>query len=268
MKFAHSGMIMAAALLAGASGAHAGMGDISITIENLQTPGGLSFTPFWVAAHDGSFDTYDGGASAAGFPGLEEIAELGDAGPLRAAFASSGAGVDDVITNPASTPPVFGPGASATRLLNVGDPTLNRYFSYASMVVPSNDFFIANGNPLAHELFDSAGVFRGPLVIDIYGRDVNDAGTEENNVDVGPAFIVGADATAGNATLENVYDIFSDMATDAYLAQLVGVETPLGTLTHTFGPDDLIGRITITPAPGGVGLLGVAGIAAARRRRR
>lgn len=264
-------LISATAALVVAAGAQAGSSDISVTIENLQSPGGFSFTPFWIAAHNGGFDSYDGGAPAAGFPGLETIAELGDTAPLSAAFAASAAGlaggVDATVISPSTAPPVFAPGDSETHVMSVGDATVNRYFSYASMLIPSNDFFVANGNPGAHMLFDAAGNFTGPITIDIYGRDVNDAGTEENDALNGPAFVAGIAGTDGAMTNENVFNIFDDAGTPAYLNSLVGANTPLGVISQAFGPDDLIGRITITPSPSGVALLGLAGLTGVRRRR-
>ena len=37
----------------------------------------------------------------------------------------------------------------------------NRFFSYAAMIIPSNDAFIANGSPFAHPVFDEQGSFVG-----------------------------------------------------------------------------------------------------------
>ena len=48
------------------------------------------------------------------------------------------------------------------------------------MVLPSNDAFIANGNPQAHPIFDSNGMFVAQDFIDGGGSNVLDAGTEVN----------------------------------------------------------------------------------------
>lgn len=56
----------------------------------------------------------------------------------------------------------------------------SRYFSYATMIIPSNDAFIANGNPMAHRIFDDAGNFLGADFI-VLGSSVLDAGTEVND---------------------------------------------------------------------------------------
>ena len=70
------------------------------------------------------------------------------------------------------------PGASTSKRLTIdANSSLNQYFSYAAMVIPSNDAYVANGNPLAHALFDESGNFIG-AEITILGTSVNDAGTD------------------------------------------------------------------------------------------
>ena len=52
--------------------------------------------------------------------------------------------------------------------LNVSNPTVDQYLSYAGMVVPSNDFFQGNATPL--QIFNSNGSFVGPITIKVYGQ--------------------------------------------------------------------------------------------------
>ena len=61
------------AVLALAGFAAAGHAEIKVTVENLNGGGGFFFTPFWVAMHNGEFDSYDGGTFAAMWPGLTEL---------------------------------------------------------------------------------------------------------------------------------------------------------------------------------------------------
>jgi len=61
-----------------------------------------------------------------------------------------------------------------------------QYFSYASMILPSNDQFIGNGNPFAFTLFDAAGNYLGDQTIGVFGTDAYDAGTEQNITDGAP----------------------------------------------------------------------------------
>ena len=263
--------LFAAALLSLAGGG-ALADEISITIENTNPDEGFFLTPFWVSVHNGGFDSYNHGEFATNFPGITEIAENGNTGPISDAFAASGAGaaggVDATIIADTIGPPVFNPGESATFNLNVGDTMVNRYFSYASMVIPSNDLFVANGDPFAHELFDVGGNFIGPVEILIFGRDVNDNGTEVNNAFGDAAF----SANDGQSVPEFavIRSFFTDAGDDDYLASFLGTQTVSGdTINEVFGADDLIARITIdvVPAPGAAALFGVALLGTRRRRR-
>lgn len=169
-------LMMPAALLASAPVLAT---EVQVKIENLSPEGGLYLTPLWVGFHDGTFDIYNRGEAAS--MGLERFAEDGDFAALREAFAGTG-GIDEVILNPEgfAGAPVFDPGTSSTQIFDL-DPVANRYFSYGAMILPSNDAFIANGDPTAVALFDDAGEFAGPVSFVVYGNEVLDAGTEANN---------------------------------------------------------------------------------------
>jgi len=181
----------------------AGTQDIIVTVENLAPGGGVYFTPVWVGVHNGSFDLFDPGGLAS--PELERLAEDGDGSALRALFAAAvggeTGGIDEVITAPEgfAGAPVFDPGDAASVQLTV-DSEMNRYLSYVSMVIPSNDAFIGNHNPHAIELFDAAGHFQGKKVITILGSMVWDAGTELNT-EMHAAFINQAEGNTGVTTM-------------------------------------------------------------------
>lgn len=154
--------------------------NVQVAIENLTPVGGIFNTPVWIGFHDGSFDLYDDGSAAT--PGLESVAEDGDVGGLSAEFlAAQATGVDGVVLDPAGFPgaPVFDPGSRSSLTVDV-DPTSNQYFSYATMIIPSNDAFVGNADPLAHRLFDDDGQFLGPISFTVFGSQVKDAGTEDN----------------------------------------------------------------------------------------
>ena len=151
--------------------------EVRVTIENLAPENGTYLTPLWVGFHDGTFDLYDLGAPAS--VGLERLAEDGDTAPLSGEFAASGAGtVDATILGPAGP---IAPGDVATGMFDL-DPTDadNRFFSYASMIIPSNDAFIGSASPTAHAVFDELGNFVGGSFV-IVGSRVRDAGTEVND---------------------------------------------------------------------------------------
>lgn len=148
---------------------------IKVTITNLAPAGGTFLTPVWVGFHNGGFDLYDSGSPIS--PALERLAEDGDTPPLMADFTASGAGT---VQGALGGGP-FGPGSSVSMLFALdGMAASSRYFSYASMVVPSNDAFVANGNPLAFSIFSMGGAFLGADFI-VSGGMVNDAGSEVND---------------------------------------------------------------------------------------
>ena len=149
---------------------------IKVTVESLAPENGTFLTPVWTGFHDGSFDIYNRGEAAS--PGLESLAEDGDFRTLSQEFLASGAGIVDGAVFGS---PVIAPNTTATAIFEL-DETLpsSRYFSYASMILPSNDAFVANGNPLAHQIFDENGEFIGADFI-IAGNEVLDAGTEFND---------------------------------------------------------------------------------------
>ena len=242
---------------------------VTITFENPQDTGGFFFTPAWVGLHDGSFDSYDGGTLASNWPGLTELAEDGNTGPISAAFtaATGGVGVDGTLLG-SDGHPTLAPGETGSITLDPLDASTNRYFSYATMLVPSNDLFAANGSPFAHEVFDAMGNFNGPITIDIFGASLNDNGTEVNDALGGAAFSAnGGTATDENVVIRNFFEGDALAADALYVASFVGSNTATGELiTHAFGPDKLIGRITIVPEPATAALLLFGGLLALRRR--
>ena len=173
--------LLAAAAALPASALAEPIPSVVVTLENAQPSRGTFLTPIWIGIHDGTFDSYDGGSPASvplGGNEIEALAEDGNNGPITETFDALTGGAPQVsgVTGPGGP---LAPGDRASVTLNV-DPAIDRYFSYASMIIPSNDFFIANGNPLAHELFDSNGAFVGEDFI-VSGDETNDAGTEVNN---------------------------------------------------------------------------------------
>lgn len=148
----------------------------STTLEvKISNVGGTLLTPLWVGFHDGTFDTYDNGTAASA--ALERLAEDGNTAPLADDFLESG-GRTIEATLPGG--PV-GPGGVASQLFTLDSSlSTNQYFSYAAMVIPSNDAFIANGDPESIQVFDDSGSFLGADFF-ILGSSVLDAGTEVND---------------------------------------------------------------------------------------
>ena len=246
---------------------------VRVTVENLSPAGGVSVTPLYAFFHTG-FDAFDAGSAASA--GVEQLAELGSPTTVRAErLAAEPGSAGGVIASPAGPPPIE-PGETAERVFTL-DPMQHRYFSYLSMVVPTNDLFIGNGNPFAHMLFDAGGAFAGPLSITVFGSAVWDAGTEVNDLFDGGAFVAGVDATGGTPEGGTVSLFLSQPGSAAYLDSLIGVTAANGqTITRTFGADDALVRISVAavpapvPVPAALPLLAsaLAGMGIVARRRR
>lgn len=237
---------------------------LRVEIENLGTSSDFFLTPLWVGLHNGSFDLFSTGSAASA--GLEELAETGSPATLQTEFAAPGR-LQSVAADPADfgsmpgQPPVIDPGNTASTEINFINPAAYRYFSFASMIIPSNDAFIGNGNPIAHELFDLNGNFLGPQTIDITAADIYDAGTEDND-GLGAAF----SANGGTAT-----DTIGGLVTQGPdLTNFIGTGTAAGSTIGAAPGATPFARITITavPEPGSmVALLAMGTVGLLRRRR-
>ncbi|MEM9708897.1 MAG: spondin domain-containing protein [Pseudomonadota bacterium] len=182
--FASKTLPVAVALLLGV-GAAAEATTLKITVENKAEIGGITLTPLYTAFHNGGFDPFNVGEAAS--PGLQEIAEEGSPGGIaaerQAAFPTSD-GVAVFGTDGFPGAPVIEPGEVASATVNVD--SANRFFTFLSMVLPSNDTFIGQDDPTAYEVFSSAGDFLGTQVIQVTGANIYDAGTEANLTDGSP----------------------------------------------------------------------------------
>ncbi|MHC4074099.1 MAG: spondin domain-containing protein [Planctomycetota bacterium] len=233
--------------------------EIIVRIENLGPEGGVYFTPVWMGFHDGSFDLFDPGGLAS--EALERLAEDGDASALRmefeAAVGGATGGIDEVVTAPAgfAGAPVFDPGDAASMQLTV-DSEMNRYMSFVSMIIPSNDAFIGNHNPQGIELFDAAGNFKGKQVTTILGSMVWDAGTELNT-EMDAAFINQADPDTGVTTAcpvlphSGYLGSYANQGSDPIILGGTGpadIEFDSSAADFTL-PHAVVARITIEPVP-------------------
>ena len=199
--------VAAAGVLALAAGT-ADAASLRITVTNFSASGGLSLTPVYGAFHNGSVDLFDVGGSASA--GVETLAELGVfmGGPdtlaaERTAIQADSQGVPGIFGTDFG-PGTVDPGETASVDVVVADAATNRFFTFVSMLVPSNDTFIANDDPQALEVFDANGAFNGPLSFDVTSANIFDAGTEDNDLTNGPAFVGGVDATGGAETLNGL----------------------------------------------------------------
>ena len=153
-----------------------GNGDaFDVETETFATESGFFFTEPWVGLHDGTFDLFDAGSPASA--SIEEIAEGGGASGIfadfDAAFPDGRGDFDAFIQNEAQLQ-FISPGDVIDGSFEIRNPAAYRYFSFASMIIPSNDAFFSNDDPTAYEVFDAEGNFNGPVVIDITTADIYD----------------------------------------------------------------------------------------------
>ncbi len=190
-----------ALILAGAS--HSSAQQVRVSITNNAPAGGVYLTPVWAGFHNGSFDSYDGGSATAAE--LERLAEDGNTGPLSAVFLADGTLVATGVTQTGTRidgmlggAPIA-PGQTVSADFNIAMDGTNRYFSYASMVIPSNDYYVANGGPMAHDLQSLDGAPVGTSVSFEIGfpGTINDAGTEMNFTGISGAGDMEDDSVAG-----------------------------------------------------------------------
>ncbi|MEM8944490.1 MAG: spondin domain-containing protein [Planctomycetota bacterium] len=268
---------------------------VRVDITSNAPDGGVALTPVWVGFHDGSFDSYNGGLSSQ--EGLERLAEDGNTSVISDDFLggytyidnssgsavsarvlSSQAGserVDGTIATSTGAPPLE-PGETTSALFDIDTSGINRYFSYASMVLPSNDFYVANGNPTAWDLsslYDGEGSISFNIGL---ANTVNDAGTEVESYVTSAANglfgLAGGQSGPDQGADENGVNM-NVLGSDPLSALNFIEGTPAAfDFNNTSLYPNGIATITITavPEPSSIalGALGLAGIGLISRRRR
>ena len=232
---------------------------VRVTVENLQPSNGFFVTPVWVGVHNGSFDYFNAGTSASA--AVEALAEGGDVSGLQGEFAAFGSGQAGVLGNPAGFggAPVLDPGETASVLFNLD--ASERFLSFGSMIIPSNDGFFGNDDGMGIQILDAMGdfSFAGPIELSL--AELWDAGTELND-GLGAAF----SATGGTATDEAM-----SIALHGGLNNFDGTGTAAGTTIdfgNASGSPVLRINVTAVPEPGSLVFIGLVGCVGMIRRNR
>lgn len=219
-------------------------GDYRVSFTNEGTSD-LSLTPLWFAFQDGTFDLFDPAASPTA--GLELLAEDGDPAVLIGEFdaAAQPGNRQGVVFAPGGFPgaPVVEPGETGVAYITATSPASYQYFSFASMVIPSNDTFIGNANPMQYQVFDASGNINDPsgvFTIQVFASNFWDSGTELNNGQGAAFSTIGGSPTNTSDGIGPAGD----------LMEFLGTSTPSGvTINDLPGSAELVATITISQVP-------------------
>jgi hypothetical protein len=153
-----------------ALGVQAAPVQVKVTVESLVPAYGISFAPVHIGFGNGSFDAFNlGGVATAP---IVSVAEGGSGSAWFPAFAAAEAGA--TLGTVAMAP--LQPGGLFMNTFMV-DSALNRYFTFASMAVPSNDHFVGNDDPMEYELFGAGGT-QQITSFTVKASEIWDAGSE------------------------------------------------------------------------------------------
>jgi hypothetical protein len=236
----------AGGLLVGTSGIatagnRRGEATYEVTIENrtAETPtadppaAGQWFTPPVVATHRPSTGLFTVGEPAS--PGVKEIAENGNLGPMQDALADD-RHVDDVVVAVAGSPPPLAPGNAVT--VNVSGDRGRKYLSFVSMLICTNDGFTGVDTLRLPRKVDEA------VTVD---TNAYDAGTEVNTEDfadiVPPCQALGgvsSDDDDGTGTSD------PGLAEDGVIHPHEGIGGGDDLTVAAHGWTDPVGRLTVT----------------------
>jgi PEP-CTERM motif len=245
-----------------AQNASAAIVSVTVTIRNLAPANSVSFAPLRLGFGNGSFDAFN--INQVATAPIVSVAEGGSGSDWFPAFAAA-----EPNTVLGSVGGALLPGATASSSFLVDNMSANnRFFTFGTMVIPSNDLFLGNDSPTAFQLFDASG----NLLINTISQNAGqiwDAGSELGDP-ANAAFVVGG--VNDNRTPQNgvvTFDrselaLFNGLTTAAgYVFSNAGLANN-GTSIYEIGFS-----VTAVPEPSSAILnsLGLAGLAFSRRRK-
>lgn len=170
-----------------APASHAGLQHVTVTIKNLAPANSVSFAPLRLGFGNGTFDSFNNGQSA-GTPPTSAIISVAEGGSGSAWFPAFAAAEPAAITGSVGGALLPGASASSTFTFDTANAN-NRFFTFANMVIPSNDLFLGNDNPAAFQLFNPDGSLAITTINQTAGQ-IWDANSEVADA-LNAAFLVG-----------------------------------------------------------------------------
>lgn len=227
----------------------------------LTTNGPVGLAPALAAFHDGSYDIFDVGGSAT--PGLEDLAEVGDLTAILGEASSAGANAVGFAPGGPFAPN----GGTGSTMLTVADT--ETMLAFASMVLPSNDWFIGNSNSFDISLLIGAAP---GTTLDFQFSTVYDAGTEEEDFAFGPGNgLVGVTTAANPGGGTETDDLIAAVAGPDPFANFANLEPAnfdTTSIDFTGGPVATLSlRVVPEPSAYALAMLGAVGLAMWRRHR-
>lgn len=239
--------------------------NVTVTFENLAPTNSVSFAPLRVGFNNGTFDSFNINTTATA--PIISVAEGGSGSDWFPAFAAAdpSAVLGSVGGALVPTGNAGGGFASSASQTFVVDTNVNRFFTFASMVIPSNDLFIGNDNPAAFQILDAAGNL---LISQINqtAAQIWDANSE-TAIAANAAFVAGGVndnrvAEGGTVAFDfselNVFNGLTTGAGYAFNNNLVG-STNVARISFS---------VTAVPEPSSMALVGLVGMGALMRRSR
>jgi hypothetical protein len=157
------------------------MVNVTVTIENLAPTNSVSFAPLRLGFHNGTFDSFNNGQVA-----TAPIISIAEGGSGNAWFPAFQAAEPNAVLGSVGGALLPGATASNTFLVNTA---VNPFFTFGTMVIPSNDLFLGNDSPTRFRLFDTTGNLTTSSILQ-RGRDIWNAGSEAADP-LNAAFVVG-----------------------------------------------------------------------------
>lgn len=260
------GLLLVSLLSVGwSSESQAAIVNVTVNFQNLAPVNSVSFAPLRVGFNNGTFDSFNIGTTATA--PIVSIAEGGSGGDWFPAFAAADptavlGTVGGAMVPTANAGGGFSSMASQTFTI---DTNVNRFFTFASMVIPSNDLFIGNDNPAAFQILDTSG----NLLI----SQINQTAAQIWDANSEVAIAANAAFVAGGVNNNRVAEGGTVAFDFTELNVFNGLTTGAGySFNNSLTPATDIARISFTvtavPEPSSMALVGLVGMGAFVRRLR